>query len=1374
MHFGLPRPLTTEPVTQTACLAQPEPPPRKNTMNPKNNFRTLTKSISPFLILGGFANIAYSQATHTWDGGGVPGTNLDIADNWNDNTVPNAATGDIVQWDGSVPGDLSLTYTAAGTGAPLSSNDGVSLNILGTQTGSLMINRFSGTSQLRIRDLTVASGAGALTLGGTAGADGINLGSASLLNHLWTNNSSNAVTLSSDVAFGAGGNGTHALTLTGSGNWNVNNSLIKAASGTINVIKDGAGRMNLGTANSLGNAAFTINAGTLDNTSGAALTLTNTTQTWNGDFAYSTAAGTNLNDLSLGAGAVSLGTAAGTSRTITTNGAGMLTVGGVISNGTTANSIIKSGTGTLKLDGANTYSGGTTFNSGTLHVGNNAALGTGPLTINGGPIVPRGASRTLANAVTVGGDFALSAAGTNSITLSGTVNLGGGTRTIAVSDSTPNPDASLTGVISNGGLTKTGAGTMALTGDNTFSGPTTVNGGILRVSGTGAINSSSGITIDGSDAKLLFTSSVASTPAITLIQGTLDATGTVGAVNVGASETNTLAQGNGTTATLTTGNLSFAGAATVKLASAAAGPGIAAGALTTSGSNGAIFIDITRSELWSNGPNNLISFTSFPSADISDFEYNIVSGPVLSARQSVGGLVLNGNNIALQINGTSIYWTGLQSNQWTMSAVGGAKNWKQTSDNTATDFIDSDEVVFNDTPAANQTIQIDDTDIFTTRTTFNNSTVNYTFASSGSFGISGGLVTKSGTGSVTLGTNNTYNGGTTLNAGAIHVNSATALGTGALVINGGTLDNTSGGPIVLANNNTQTWNSDFTFTGSNALDMGTGAVTGGGSGDRTVTVSANSLTVGELKTAAGQGFIKQGAGTLVANSNGSNTAGSVINGVLNVAGGTLQINGTTGVTGDFVAAGFIGGGNITNGAAAERWAYSNAATGAFNFSGTLANGAVGALGFNKSGASTQTLSGNNNFSGQTTVAGGTLSISGMNASGGAVSVNGSAATPAILNLQNGNALGTSVVTAINRNSGIQLQGGIILPVSTTFVISNDGVSGATVPYAINSISGDNTIQGTITMTSGGGTPVIQSDSGSLTLAGNISIATGQGSRNLVLQGASTGANTVSGVLSDLSVTSVAGIVKNGPGTWTVSGTNTYTGTTSVNAGALIMSGNNSAASGGVTVAADATLAGNGNLGGNVTIATSGIHSLDVAATPGAQVTRTITGSLTQTGSVLTLTAAATPAPGVYVLATANGGIVGTPTTVNFNGIPGTIAVNGNNLELTVSTAGGYSSWAAANAGGQGSNLDFDHDGVKNGVEYFMGATGSTFTANPGIVNGKITWPKDPAFSGTYTVQISPDLVGWTDVASSVVGNTVQYTVPTGQEKRFVRLNVTPN
>lgn len=1285
-------------------------------MKQKLNSRFLVKNVSSLLILGAFTQLTYAQTTRTWDGGGVPATNMDLPANWSGDALPSGAGPDTAQWDGTVPGALSLTYTAAGTGAPFGAGTGIFINILGTQTDSLTINEASGTAGIRIRDLTVASGAGALTFGGVAGTDYLNLGSTSVVNHLWTNNSSNPVTFSSDVVFGAGNAITHALTLTGTGNWNVNGSLIKVAQGTINVIKDGSGTMNLGTVNSLGNATFTINAGTLENTTGAALPTVNTTQVWNGDFAFSNGASTALNDLSLGTGAYNLGTAAGTSRTITTNGAALLTAGGVIANGTTANSIIKSGTGGLKLDGANTFSGGVTLDSGVLQFSNNGALGTGPFTVNGGLIVPRIAARTMANATTINGDVTIGALTVNNqLTFSGPVTLGGGS--INITNTTVANDVVLSGVVSGGGLTKAGAGTLALSGANTYSGATTVTEGLLRVDGTGAINSSSGITINGVDAKFILTSSTASTPTITLTEGTLEATGTVGAVNVGSANPTTLSNVAG--GTLTTGNFSFSGAATVNVAVTNAGAGIAAGALTTSGTDDAIMLNISKTGPWINGPNNLISYTSFPSADVNDFDFNLVSSPPLGGRQTLGDLVINGNNIALEVTGTSIYWTGLESNQWTINTVPDPKNWKQTSNNTATDFMELDDVVFNDTPAADQTIQIEDGDIVATTTTFNNSTRNYSFASSSNFGITNGTVTKGGTASVTFNTNNSYSGGTTLNAGRINVNTATALGTGALVINGGTLGNTSGGPIVLTTNHTQSWNGDFTFAGTSDLDMGSGAVTGGGSGDRTVTVSANTLAVGELKTAAGQGFTKQGAGTLAITSVGDGGASSVINGTLNVAAGTLQINRTgapdAGTTGDLVVTSLTGSGTITNGSNHERWLLVNGA-GTSTFGGALADGGTGKLGLDKQGTGSLTLSGNNSYSGVTTVRGGTLSITGTNSAGGIVSLTGSTPNPAILNLQNSNALGTSVVSAANRTSNIQLQGGITLPSTVSFVTSGDGSVAGSVPSVISSLGGNNTIHGPISLTVGGGSTGLLVDSGTLTVTGNITIATGQTSRGILLQGESTGANLFSGVLSDLSPTSIASITKAGTGTWTVSGANTYTGATNVNAGKLVISGDNSAATGAVTVAADATLAGNGNLGGNVTITASGIHSLAVAATPGAQVTRTITGSLTNdVGSVLNLTVGSAPADGVYTLVTANGGISDLPSTVTgFTG--GTLSISGNSLILTVDGGGGsaYDSWATSKGltgANNGATQDPDFDGISNVLEFVL--DGNPLTSDTG-------------------------------------------------------------
>lgn len=1280
-------------------------------MKQKLTPRFLVKTLSPLVALGAFTQLSYAQTTRTWDGGGVPNINLDLPANWSGDAVPTGAGPDTAQWDGTAPGPLSLTYTAAGTGAPLGAGTGIYISLLGSQTDPVTLNEASGTAGIRIRDLTVASGAGALTFGGITGTDYLNLGSTSVPNHLWTNNSSNPVTFSSDVVFGAGNAITHALTLTGTGNWNVNTSLIRVSLGTINVIKDGSGTMNLGTVNSLGNATFTINAGTIENPTGAALTTVNTTQVWNGDFSFSNSSSTNLNDLSLGTGAYNLGTAAGTSRTITTNGAALLTAGGVIANGTTANSIIKSGTGGLKLDGANTFSGGLTLNSGVLQFSNNGALGTGTFTANGGLIVPRIAARTMPNAMTIGGDVTFGALTVNNqLTFTGPVSFGGGARTITVTDTTVATDLTFSGVVSTGGLTKAGAGALALSGANTYAGATTVTGGLLRVDGTGAINSSSGITINGPDAKFVYASSVASTPAITLTEGTLDGTGTIGAVNVGSVSPTVLANGNGGTGTLTTGNLAFSGAATVNVAVGSTGAGIAAGALTTSGTNDAILLNISKTGPWVNGPNNIISYTSFPSADINDFDFVLINTPPLGARQEVGELVLNGNNIALNIIGTSIYWTGLQSNQWTLNTISGAKNWKQTSDNVATDFMDNDDVVFNDTPATDQTVQLDDLDLYVTTATFNNSLRNYTLASANNFGIISGLVTKGGTGSLTINLNNSYGGGTTLNAGRINVNTATALGNGGLVVNGGSLGNTSGGAVVLTNNNTQNWNGDFTFAGTSDLDMGTGAVTGGGTGDRTVTVSSNTFAVGELKTAVGQGFIKQGAGKLELTSNGNGGASSVINGTLNVAAGTLQINRTgapdAATTGDLVVTSLTGSGTITNGSNHERWVLVTGAE-TSTFGGILADsGATGKLGLDKQSTGSLTLSGTNSFSGVTTIRGGTLSITGTNSLGGVVSLTGSGANPAILNLQNSNALGTSVVSAANRTSNIQLQGGITLPPTVSFVASGDGSVAGTVPAVISSVGGDNTIQGPISVTTGGGAAGLLVDTGTLTVTGNITIAAGQSSRGIALLGTSTGANLFSGVLSDLSPTSIASILKNGTGTWTVSGANTYTGPTTVTAGKLVISGNQSAATGAVTVAADATLAGNGNLGGNVTVAASGIHSLAVAATPGAQVTRTIGGSLTnEAGSVLNLTIGSAPANGVYTLVTANGGIAALPTTVTgFTG--GVVSISGNSLILTVGGGGGsaYDSWATSKGltgANNGATQDPDFDGISNVLEFVL-------------------------------------------------------------------------
>lgn len=109
-------------------------------------------------------------------------------------------------------------------------------------------------------------------------------------------------------------------------------------------------------------------------------------------------------------------------------------------------------------------------------------------------------------------------------------------------------------------------------------------------------------------------------------------------------------------------------------------------------------------------------------------------------------------------------------------------------------------------------------------------------------------------------------------------------------------------------------------------------------------------------------------------------------------------------------------------------------------------------------------------------------------------------------------------------------------------------------------------------------------------------------------------------------------------------------------------------------------------------------------------------------------------------------------------------------------SGGYTAWANANAGGETSNLDFDHDGVPNGVEYFMGIgpTDPTFTANPGVLNRKIRWPHSAAATDlTFRVVTSEDLATWTDVTLDAIdaGGFLEYTLPSVGPRLFVRLEV---
>jgi hypothetical protein len=125
------------------------------------------------------------------------------------------------------------------------------------------------------------------------------------------------------------------------------------------------------------------------------------------------------------------------------------------------------------------------------------------------------------------------------------------------------------------------------------------------------------------------------------------------------------------------------------------------------------------------------------------------------------------------------------------------------------------------------------------------------------------------------------------------------------------------------------------------------------------------------------------------------------------------------------------------------------------------------------------------------------------------------------------------------------------------------------------------------------------------------------------------------------------------------------------------------------------------------------------------------------------------------------------------------------FQLTaVSNSPTFATWASTNAGGQAANLDYDNDGVSNGIEYFMNAAPGV-TTNPGPVGNTVTWINggnipSSAYGTAFVIQSSTDLVTWADVPGNDpnlinTSGSIAYTLSvSGAGKQFVRLKVTLN
>ncbi len=169
-----------------------------------------------------------------------------------------------------------------------------------------------------------------------------------------------------------------------------------------------------------------------------------------------------------------------------------LSQGTLDNNVTGGGQIVKSGSDELIVTGANDYSGGTTITGGTLTVDHADSLGSGDIDNSGVLKVGEG---ELEN--TLFGSGSLVKTGTGELTLSGDNDYSGGTTIddgVLIAD---NADSLGTGTIANNGvlqvgegelkntlsgtgsLVKTGTGVLTLSGDNTYSGGTTISDGTL-------------------------------------------------------------------------------------------------------------------------------------------------------------------------------------------------------------------------------------------------------------------------------------------------------------------------------------------------------------------------------------------------------------------------------------------------------------------------------------------------------------------------------------------------------------------------------------------------------------------------------------------------------------------------------------------------------------------------------------------------------------------------------------------------------------------------------------------------------------------------------------------------------------------------------
>ncbi|WP_395737164.1 beta strand repeat-containing protein [Prosthecobacter sp.] len=1241
-------------------------------------------------------------------------------------------------------GTLGLDFSAAAITDNIINNTssssalvmgGGTLTITG-KSGATNTQRFNGTSFSggRASALRITQN-GASSVGVTLGAITRSTGSSVD----FTLPTSGSITTSTTAAAIGANNvlalGSVAFGTVGGTTWATN------ASGTIGALAAGSYQTSFTSTtgdtdvtSSLSPAAFTTNTLRF-NAAGTTLTLSSSASsvvTSGGILVTAVGAGS-----SIAGGGTSVGLTVGAGKELvifnnTTGTSGFTISAPIIDNATSALTV--SGPGITKLTGANTYAGTTSITGGVLDVGTlsgtaGLSIGNGGIILAGGGVLQANGSftRGFSNAATVsGGDFTgleggfaarggaltinfggggaamtLGISSTNyrlgnnfvfgsptadsPVIVINPLNLNGATnglgRTFTVNSGVGGDYAELQGVLSSsaGALIKAGTGLLVLSAANTYTGSTTINAGTLQL---GNISTNGGTTGSLDSTSAIFNNG-------TLAFNRADSGLTISAVISGTGTVNQIGAG---TTTLSASN-SYTGVTTISAGTLQLGTG-AGGSTTGSIASSSSIVN-----------NATLTFNRSNSSTL---------GVVISGTGAVN--VIGSGTIILTSSNT---YTGV-----TTISAGTLQLGSGTGGSSAGSIVGTGGIVNNAT------------------LTFNRSnTPTYSGAISGT-----GVVNFIGNGTVTLTGASTYTGVTTISAGGLQLGSGTGGGSS------GSIDGTSS----ITNNATLSFNRSNTLTMAAAI-TGTGVVNQIGAG---ITNLSGANTYG--------GGTNVNAGTLTF----LNTSAKPASGTTTVAAGaTLGLGVAT--SGSFFTSADVDSlfaGTMTN-VSISTTSNVGIDTTAGNF--TYASSVSGTRGLTKLGANTLTLTGTNTYTGVTTIAGGVLDVGTI--SGGALSGSGLVfANDGILQ-GNGtftrNFSGSATAAAgqiAGPSGGFAARGGTLMVnfggAGATITISNGSVRFGT-NFDFGSPTADskvivvnpldlNTLSRTFTVTSGlGGDSaelqgaissssstdgIIKAGTGLLILsatnsytgatvinAGTLQLGSGTGG------GAAGAINSTSGVTNNgtlaynrsgstspaYSITGTGIVNQIGNGTTTLSGANSYTGGTNVNAGTLTFLNTNARPSTGVvTVASGATL----GLG----VATSGsfFTSADVDSLfAGAMVN--VTNSATSNVGIDTTAGNFTYASsvsGTRGLTKLGAGIL---TLTGTNTYIGTTTISGGVVDV-----GNVSSGALASSG-----LVFTNDGVLQGngtfTRSFSGATSAT--AGAGQIAG--TSGGFAARGGTLTI-----------------------------------------